>query len=69
MADGSVLIDTKLNSSPVEKGLSALKKKFTDSGIAKAGAAAFTGITAAVTATGAALTAMGGFAEIGRAHV
>ena len=62
MADGSVLIDAKLNTSPVEKGLASMKKLFSGSGIAKAGKAAFTGITTAVTAAGAALTAMGGFA-------
>lgn len=62
MADGSVLIDAKLNTSPVEKGLKALKGMFSGSGIAKAGQAAFTGITTAITATGVALTAMGGFA-------
>lgn len=62
MADGSVLIDAKLNTSPVEKGLNALKGMFSGSGIAKAGSAVFTGITTAVTAAGAALTAMGGYA-------
>lgn len=64
MADGSVLIDTKLNTSPVEKGLNALKSMLSGagSGIAKAGATVFSGITTAIAAAGASMAAMGGFA-------
>ena len=58
MADGSVLIDTKLNTSPFEKGLASLGSLVSKSGLANVGAALLKGITA----ISAALTAAGGFA-------
>ncbi|WP_373899274.1 tape measure protein [Haloimpatiens sp. FM7315] len=54
MADGRIIIDTEINSSGAEKGVSKLSSKL--GGIAKTGVKAFTG---AVAATGVALGGLG----------
>lgn len=58
MADGSVIIDTQLDSSPFKKGLSSLGSLVSGSGLS----AALGGILKGVTAVGGALSAAGGFA-------
>ena len=58
MADGSVLIDAKLNSSPFQKGLPALGGMVSGSGLSKA----LGGILTGITAISGALATAGGFA-------